>query len=738
MLGGDPVPTGSFQHRPPPHLPISATTVAIELTAGKADLIDWSDTSLIRRDGVTGHPVWDAFRPPKPFAPGRDPLEWIKKASVDHLRMNILETAPDLDGDGTGDLVCAIGNNPAILAVSGADGSMLWSHVAELDGPGGAAPLSPTSPATRAGRVLGVFAVADVDHDGTPDLVVTLVIDESRRTSRDDPNKKPSSHLLRLVALSAGASSPPFRGDRAAGSGLTRSIGRSPIIRTYRGTALPHSVRGRRSEMVVIVNDAQWVGLAAATGWPRAGPIDLGFEPVRPVQHADLDGDGEPEILVVGPGTVRNAQTLAAFSSTTGQQWVAAIRDAYSAADDFSLPPDWPLMFDLDGDGRAEIVVPESGTMPPSRGFRGVRMLDGRSGRDRWTQPLSLQDKGGARLAHFVQAPDLNGDGVHDLIVVSQYERRLVASSLRSNMSEPAWIYVDALSGKDGHPLWWWRVDFPKWRLTRIWTPRWWGRGPDGWPLLAFGLGGRLRGSVDMDVSAFRLNPPTVHVLESSTGREVHTVAGLTNPRSADFDGDGLVDLWGEVEGELRAFRGEPPEAWRALGGFAAAAANPASADETVQPAADFDGDGIADTLSSLLQAPGNLFTNPDSGSRTLVARSGRDGGVLWKSQADRRKGWYEADRGEFYEPETFPLPHGDFDGDGTADVVVQRIDPNYIQSSRAQQPCPSSSSRVGPAGISGRRAVASGLRGIRVPANWQGSQPRCRARAPTRPFGST
>ena len=421
MPGGDPVPTGSFQHRPPPHLPISATTVAIELTAGKADLIDWSDTSLIRRDGVTGHPVWDAFRPPKPFAPGRDPLEWIKKASVDHLRMNILETAPDLDGDGTGDLVCAIGNNPAILAVSGADGSMLWSHVAELDGPGGAAPLSPTSPATRAGRVLGVFAVADVDHDGTPDLVVTLVIDESRQDIA-----RRSEQETKLASAPAGSTL--CRRIVTAISGRSgRWLWTYPIDRTFtnythvswdRPAAL---VRGRRSEMVVIVNDAQWVGLAAATGWPRAGPIDLGFEPVRPVQHADLDGDGEPEILVVGPGTVRNAQTLAAFSSTTGQQWVAAIRDAYSAADDFSLPPDWPLMFDLDGDGRAEIVVPESGTMPPSRGFRGVRMLDGRSGRDRWTQPLSLQDKGGARLAHFVQAPDLNGDGVHDLIVVSQY-----------------------------------------------------------------------------------------------------------------------------------------------------------------------------------------------------------------------------------------------------------------------------------------------------------------------------
>jgi hypothetical protein len=130
-------------------------------------------------------------------------------------------------------------------------------------------------------------------------------------------------------------------------------------------------------------------------------------------------------------------------------------------------------------------------------------------------------------------------------------------------VSEQGRIYVDALSGKDGHPLWWWRVDFPKSRFARIGTPRWRGRGPDGWPLLAIGLGGRLRGSGDMDASAFRISPAMVHVLESSTGREVHTVTGLTKPRTADFDGDGLVDLWGEVNGEVRALRGEPPEAWR-------------------------------------------------------------------------------------------------------------------------------------------------------------------------------
>ena len=57
--------------------------------------------------------------------------------------------------------------------------------------------------------------------------------------------------------------------------------------------------------------------------------------------------------------------------------------------------------------------------------------------------------------------------------------------------------------------------------------------------------------------------PPVVHILEASTGRMLHTIAGLSWPRLADLDGDGLEDLWGSVEGKLRAFRAGPPEAWR-------------------------------------------------------------------------------------------------------------------------------------------------------------------------------
>ena len=57
-------------------MPFAFTTVALELIPGKADLVEWPPRDLIRREGVTGQPVWDAARPARPFDPNHDPAPW--------------------------------------------------------------------------------------------------------------------------------------------------------------------------------------------------------------------------------------------------------------------------------------------------------------------------------------------------------------------------------------------------------------------------------------------------------------------------------------------------------------------------------------------------------------------------------------------------------------------------------------------------------------------------------------
>ncbi len=326
-------------------------------------------------------------------------------------------------------------------------------------------------------------------------------------------------------------------------------------------------VQGRNTWLMGIPDGKTWRGLDPSTGRPKAGPIDLGFEPVRPLQYADLDGDGEPEILTVGPGTAPG-QYLTAFSIATGRPlWGATVNAGFELPYGMAESGWWPLVVDLDGDGRPEVVVPDSGALDPANGYRGVRLIEGSSGRPRWTRPMRPDTKGDDGLLEVIDAPDLDHDGCRDVVVVSVFIGRQPVSANRGGPTEPERIYLDALSGRDGRPLWWWHVDIPTDQQTYVSALKWWGRGPDGWPLLAVELNAWTPARNWVRNQPLKaLNPPMVYMLAASTGREVQTLPGFFQTHTADLDGDGLTDLWGEYRGELRAFRGEAPESWRRSG----------------------------------------------------------------------------------------------------------------------------------------------------------------------------
>ena len=177
------------------------------------------------------------------------------------------------------------------LALSGKDGSMLWHHVAELDGPR-------RSRAARESEIAGEPAMMDVDHDG------------AAGHHRDDPVRR----IGRGEQTAAGAS-PGLESDANRQFFFRRVVmaisGRSgtrlwsyaideefTLPREQLRQAKPPAelVQAGRTSLIAVLDDEKWLGLDPATGRVRAGPIDLGFAPVRPVPHADLDGDGEPEI----------------------------------------------------------------------------------------------------------------------------------------------------------------------------------------------------------------------------------------------------------------------------------------------------------------------------------------------------------------------------------------------------------------------------------------------------------
>ena len=328
-------------------------------------------------------------------------------------------------------------------------------------------------------------------------------------------------------------------------------------------------VRGKGRPFVGLGN-SHFVRVDLETGRPLGPPIDFGFEPVRPLQYADLDGDGDPEILATGAGTGSGRFSLAAFATLTGQcLWLTEVRDRYtfSVGKEDHWTRTWPLHADLDGDGRAEIVVPD---FDPQKSTAACAALDAVTGKTRWKRPMTPYPGYFDGLVHLLEGPDLDGDGTKDVVVVWRVDSRAWDSSpdLPGRPPWKSWLYVNALSGKDGHGLWWWREigGRPLVFQTPVRAPFWCGRGPDGWPLLAVALGGDPAPGVPPENPYYPPDPPIVHLLAGSTGQEVHTIMALSWPQTADLDGDGLSDIWGSVEGKLRAFSGPVPETWRALG----------------------------------------------------------------------------------------------------------------------------------------------------------------------------
>ena len=358
--------------------------------------------------------------------------------------------------------------------------------------------------------------------------------------------------------------------------------------------------------------------------------------------------------------------TLAAFSTARGKRLWARKLDAWYRPKPAVAVRDWPLAADLDNDGRAEIVVPDHVHNPDTLGplgwprYGGIRMLDGATGEPRWDCPLwPVMSGPWDGLIHLLAAPDLDADGVRDVVVISRYSGERPYEARPGQLPEPSRIYVDAVSGKGGQRLWHWRTELTNADTTPISSAFWWGLGSDGWPMLALPIGGKQEAGGDPDYRFFPPDPPVVHLLGAATGIEEHTVPGLTSPKVADLTGDGLADLWGAVDGKLVAIRAEPAEAWRALDGLHAAG--------------DFDGDGMSDLLSNDFEAPPIWPLRPMD-RQTALARSGRDGRLLWQTQLDAwEKSVYGLGRTMGYRFMALALPGGDLDGDGVADFVVSK-----------------------------------------------------------------
>ena len=284
-------------------MPFAWVTKALELTSGRFDFVELTATAALRRDGASGKLVWDTANPAAPYGQGRDPSAWMRGTGRSGWWLHLMEPAMDLDADGTRDILGVGDDANTFVALSGKDGSLLWNYAAQLDGHGGPQkdgprPLEQPKPTDNPASLVSWPAIGDVDGDGTPDVIATMVFSESpdevRRRTGKAPTPVTPVYFRRIVLAISGRS-----GQWLWSFALDRTFAANNVRSRLRPAEF---VRGRRSSLLAIEAGSNVNFLDPATGRPRSAPVDLGFDPVRPVQFADTDGDGESEILASGRG----------------------------------------------------------------------------------------------------------------------------------------------------------------------------------------------------------------------------------------------------------------------------------------------------------------------------------------------------------------------------------------------------------------------------------------------------
>ncbi|EMI17239.1 hypothetical protein RMSM_05834, partial [Rhodopirellula maiorica SM1] len=406
-----------------------------------------------------------------------------------------------------------------------------------------------------------------------------------------------------------------------------------------------------------------------ATGTPLDQPIDCGVQPSRAPIVIDVDGDGADEVILTQslPAVIAPAATsptsrvrIAVWSLAYARMlWTSDVQAELPVAGwsrTIIDPPQWPLVVDLDDDGRSELIFP-SGTSKANgnrlRAWGEIEVRDATTGTLRWKRKLKTMDQ---QVDHFLVGPDINNDGISDVFTATLWSREFD-------------LYVDALSGRDGTSLWVGRhpLTGPTESASyRLGPPLWWNTGSDGWPQFLVPVH-PLQGHDKLSRAV---------AFSAGTGEVTREGPNLVAFEAAATQQHGLEDLFAFVPrqptsldagGELIGFRGKPRELWNRMG-------------ERWSATVDLNHDGVLDLTRVW----------PDG---TIMAASGRDGRMLWETQLPEKDmhhlrvvaavprhagslgAGFLADDNQLHQPKVNSKNRqsapGDFDRDGTIDLLA-------------------------------------------------------------------
>jgi serine/threonine protein kinase/outer membrane protein assembly factor BamB len=589
-------------------------------------------------------------------------------------RPQVVAHPPNLDAGGLGDVIIAYRHQPVIVAVSADTAKLWWTYAPEGFSANQPSDLLQPRNEPMYGAVIGApLVVPDLDQDGIADLVAAFVhIEPLPANSPRPPWDEQPRRTIEAISAKTGKRlwrhdlpdkaflpvdgeefpssclwfpGPP--GDSGGGISSTEHFGnwfrfypqnsprgRDQIVVPWP----PQLVTAGGVQRIVCVAGTTLVQLNVQTGEPVQPAHSLGALAVCEPKFANVVGQDEPELILIEqlPPVIPNLPfsgkvQLHVRQLATGEPVFAPqVHEAEFKRPSANFQPSsqWPLVEDLNGDGRAEIIT-ASGTSIQlgrtveinDRAWAGLVAIDGTTGESFWKRPLDTVDQ---QLDQLLVGPDINGDGWRDIFVATIFLRR----------HNGAQLYVDALSGKDGQSLWTNCVPLPLvgQNLSQevIGKLQWWNAGSDGWPQLMVPV-------LDCDSN----QPLGLTCFSAGTGTVTRTSDGLSEPFIDDLNGDGTKDLvvFEPTErrildqgGRLSTFVGASPQPWRAIG-------------RMLQSADDFDGDGRDDLLPA----------RDHSGPRAAI--SGQTGRLLWERRDNEDSKMYQ------------PL-HADFNGDGVADFV--------------------------------------------------------------------
>lgn len=605
-----------------PPLPTSTKPYIVTL-ADHADILVVDKESIERINGSTSKSIWK-IDPTSDAILNQENVDWINWVGYTPRdktdRNSLLKAAPDLDGDGTGDLIWLSGSSRGtrskppvgLIAQSGVDGRILWVHHLSI-------PAS-TKSESFCLRIVGQPSVELINDDEVPDLIVTSMgeVRQVEAISGKD------GRVMWSHPIAPSQYQGPFHWTPDSHDFDTEAKCLNAACINVDGQPKV-AVSSGRQILCLDAKDGAVLDVLYSKDWP-----------IDKMTVADLDGDDSDDILIQHrPESDQTTFTAIDVTAST-------VLWQYEAGE---LPSNPVVMAidNVDKDGPAEVIISSTEWIGPQglRNGRAVcRMLNGSTGEAVWSVRPTLIGPRNSDIS-LQAVSDLNGDGFNDVLTV--HTRTLSGANMLYRGEtllgvHGVMIVVQALSGRDGKTLWT-HSELQKNGTsdTHIDSIHEWTVGTDDLP--------RIILSMTTEHHSGQSHSSTL-VLSTSSRRTngVQLIRDTEEARLADFDGDGQLDVYWTDPPEserrngpttLRTIAGGAPIKWRRLGFW--------------HPCSDLNGDGTIDLIDA----------SPHSSMHGLTAISGRNGRIMWH------------DPSQYGIAHSLHLPDGDIDDDGGADIIT-------------------------------------------------------------------